>query len=59
MNVQMNSDASGSQVIDPQHAADYIPSNIIKHQYFPYWLPVVIHNCCRWSYDTAHICIQA
>ncbi len=40
--VQVYGDAQAAQVVDPQHRADHISSQIVKYQHFPYWLALGI-----------------
>lgn len=43
----MDCDTQGPQVIDPQHAADYIPPKIIENENFPYGFPIRVEEKCR------------
>jgi hypothetical protein len=42
--LEMYGDSPGSKVVYPQNAGDDIPSHIIEHQNFPYWLAVLVED---------------
>ena len=42
--LEMYGDSPASKVVYPQNAGDDIPSHIIEHQNFPYWLAVLVED---------------
>lgn len=40
----MNGNALTPQVIDSEHAADYVSSQVIEYQDFPYWVALFIEQ---------------
>jgi hypothetical protein len=42
--VHVHCDPPCSQIANPQHAADDIPSQVVKHQNLPYRVPILIQD---------------
>ena len=51
----MNCDTSTTEVIDSQYTANDISSHVVKDQYLPDWLAILIQDC--WRLDGKPICM--
>ena len=47
MHSQMNCDTLTPQIVHTQHAAYNVSSQVVKYQYLPYWISILVENCSR------------